>query len=231
MLFIISVSLGILILFSINFFIIMELDSKTKKKKIYIPLKKILELVIKRVKSLDIHVPLSRIARMDLAGEFSDPSLEPLKKQVYKYLRIANKYREVYFEAMKKSKILFDTEMTKDGSFAPGIKQYDSLKIQLFEALLKTDGKVWITSYDQYLPTIREHADKRLKEPRNGQKMYKSLKLKIIKDLKEIRRLQILTIKKSKAFRKDLNQAIKNPELAWGEWLGQGQESARDKSN
>jgi hypothetical protein len=199
-------------------FIIMDIDPKIKKKKVYIPLKKILELVIKRVRALDIQVPLSHIARMDLAGEFQDESLKPLKKQVYNYLRTANKYRQIYFESMKKSKLVFDTEMTKDGSFAPGLKQYESLKNQLFDELLKTDGKVWVTSYDQYLPTIREHADKRSKEPRSGQRMFKSLRAKIIKDLKEIKRLQVLTIKKSKTFKKDLDQAIKNPQLTWGEW-------------
>ena len=36
--------------------------------------------------------------------------------------------------------------------------------------------------------------------------------------LKEIKKLQIKTIKKSKSFQKDLDKAMKNPELGWREW-------------
>ncbi len=194
------------------------MDFKTKKKEIYIPLKKILEIVIKRVKDLDIHVPLAHIARMDIAGTFQDESLSGLKKDIYSYFRIANKYKHVYFEALKKSKVVFDSEMTKEGSFAPGFKLYDSLKNQLFEALLKTDGKVWIASYDQYLPTIREHADKRSKHPKDGKEMFNLFVTTFEKDLQEIKRLQESTIKKSKLFIRDLNQAMKHPEMDWGAW-------------
>ena len=206
-----------------NFLIIMDVDFKTRKKEIYIPLKKVLDLIIKRVKDLDIHVPLSRIARMDLAGKFDDESLEPLKNYIYDYLNIANKYRRIYFEYLKKTKMVFDQEMTNEGSFAPGLKQYDSLKNQLFEELLKSDGKVWIRSYDQYLPTIREHADKRSKNPKDGQKMFNSLKTKFNSELKDLKKSQLLTLKKSKKFQKDLRLALKNPELGWGEWSDQEQ--------
>ncbi len=199
--------------------IIMEMDPKTKKKEIYIPLKKTLEIIIKRLKELDIHIPLARIAKMDIAMMFNDESLGELQKYVHEYLHVVNDYRKVYFEYIKKSKIVFDREMTKDGSFAPGVKQYDSLKIQLSDYLLKTEGKVWITSYDQYLPTIREHSDKRSKNPKNGKKMFETLKSKFNKDLKEIKRLQSLALKKSKSFQKDLDIAIRNPQLAWNEWL------------
>jgi hypothetical protein len=196
----------------------MDVDFKKRKKEVYVPLKKTLDLIIKRVKDLDIHVPLSYIARMDLAGRFQDETTKPMRKYVYKYLGVANKYRSIYFEFLKKSKTIFDREMAKDGSFAPGVKQYDSLKNQLPEALLKTNGKVWVTSYDQYLPTIREHAEKHSSKPRIGQSMYKALKLKFKKDLTEIKRLQALTIKRSKLFQKELNLAINNPDLVWGEW-------------
>ena len=111
-----------------SIFILMELDFKTKKKEIYIPLKKNLELIIKRLKELDIHVPLARISRMELAGKFNDESLDSLRKYIHGYLHVTNNYRKVYFEFIKKIKIVFDREMTKDGSFAPGLKQYDSLK-------------------------------------------------------------------------------------------------------
>ncbi|MFW9878234.1 MAG: hypothetical protein ACFFG0_34570 [Candidatus Thorarchaeota archaeon] len=205
--------------FELSNSIVLEIDFNMKKKKIYIPLKKILDLVIKRVKDLDIHVPLSRIARMDLSGMFEDETLAGLRKYIYEYLKLANEYRKVYFEFIKKNKVEFDREMTKDGSFAPGIKQYDSLKNQLGEALLKTNGKVWITSYDQYLPTIREHSDKRKKEPRTGNQMFEQLQKKFKNDLKDIKKSQMKTIKKSKSFQKDLDMAVKNPELGWREWV------------
>jgi hypothetical protein len=196
-----------------------ELDFKTLKKEIYIPLKKILELVIKRIKTLDLNIPIVKIARMDLEGKFQNESLEPLRKTIHDYLKIANNYRSVYFEYMKKTKTYFDKEMNTDGSFAPGLKQYNSLKILLSEALLKNDNKAWIMSYDQYLPTIREHANKRSKHPRSGKKMFEVLKSKCEKDLKEIRKFQKLTIQISKLFIKDLDYAMKNPELSWQEWL------------
>jgi hypothetical protein len=191
---------------------------KTKKKEIYIPLKKTIELVIKRVRELDIHMPLSYMAKMDMAGRFSEESLQPLREDVYDYLKVANTYRKIYFEYLKNSKLTFDRFMSKNGSFAPGVKQYESLKNQISESLLKSDGKVWITSYDQYLPTILQHAEKRTKEPRNGKKMYKLLTQKFDKDVMEIKRYQILTLKKSKTLLKELDLAMKNPELGWGEW-------------
>jgi len=197
----------------------MELDHKTKKKEIYIPLKKIVEMVIKRLKTLDLEIPIAHIARMDLTGKFQDESLKSLRQTIYDYLRLANNYRKVYFVFMKTTQPAFDTEMKLDGSYAPSLKQYNSLRIQLAEALLRTDGKVWIISYDQYLPTIREHADKCSKHPRAGQAMFNHLKTKFEKDLKEIKRLQKLTMQLSKLFLKDLDMAIKNPDLNWQEWL------------
>jgi hypothetical protein len=197
----------------------MEMDAKTKKNEIYIPLKKILELVIKRLKTLDLEIPIAQIARMDIAGDFQDETLEELRKTIHDYLKVANNYRRVYFEFTKNSKTVFDREMNKDGSFAPGLKQYNSIKNQLSEALIKTDGKAWIRSYDQYLPTIREHASKHSKRPRSGKRMFDELKTIFKKDLKEIEKLQKLTTQVSKLFLKDLDYAIKNPELNWQEWL------------
>jgi hypothetical protein len=202
----------------------MEMDPKTKKKEVYIPLRKSTEIIMKRVKSLDIHLPLARLIRMDLAGEFQDPTLEPLRTYLYKYLKVANQYRKLYFEYLKKTKIVFDREMTKDGSFAPGFKQYDSLKNQLAETLLKKQRKVWIISYDQYLPTIREHSEKHSKDPRSGQEMYDSLNNIFNKDLKEIKRFQLKTLKRTKEFHKELGIALKNPEVIWGEWHEPGAE-------
>ena len=176
----------------------MGIDPKTLKKEIYIPIKQTLELVIKRLKDLELNVPIAQIARMDLAGKFQNESLEEFKKTVYDYLRVANKYRSLYFEYTKKTKSVFDSEMTKDGSFAPGLKEYTSVKNQLSEALMKTDGSAWIMSYDQYLPTIREHSSKRSKNPKSGKKMFNDLNSKFAKQIEEIKKLQKLTIQISK---------------------------------
>ncbi len=206
----------------------MEMDFKTKKKEIYIPVKRIVKDVIKNLRDLEINIPIVKIARMDIAGTFKDDSLTDFKKTVYDYLKITNQYRKSYFEFMKKTKTVFDQEMTKEGSFASGLKQYDSLKNQLYEAILKTDGKAWILSYDQYLPTIREHASKRSKHPRVGKKMFNEIKLIFKKEIKSIIELQKLSIQLSKLFLKDLDFAIKNPDLNWQEWLMDGKSS---KSN
>ena len=199
----------------------MEPNLKRRKKEIYLPLKAIVSEVIKHLKGLDLNIPIGQIARMDLAGKFQDDtdSMELMKKTIYDYLHLANKYRSVYFEFLKKTKLIFDREMNKDGSFAPGLKQYNSVQNQLYESLLKTDGKAWILSYDQYLPTIRQHASKRTSKPRSGKAMYNFMKKKFEPDLKEIKNLQKITIQISKLFIKDLDYAIKNPELNWQEWL------------
>ena len=198
---------------------LMEIEFKTKKKEIYIPLKKILETVIKRLKEFDIHVPIGYVGRMDLNGRFQDESLVYLRKYIYEYLKLTNKFKSAYFNYMKKTKVVFDSEMTKDGSFAPGFKQYDSLKNQLSESLLKTDGKAWIMSYDQYLPTIREHSNKRSKHPRAGKVIYKNLNSRFDKQLKEIKKLQKIALQKSRAFYKNLSFAMKNPDFDWEELI------------
>lgn len=199
--------------------IIMEMDFKTKKKTIYLPLKKIIKEIMKGLKALDLNIPLAQIARMEIAGKYDDESLSAFRKTVIDYLQTVNKYRYAYFEMMKKTETIFDREMTKDGSFAPGLKQYDSLKTQFFEAILKSDGKAWIMSYNQYLPTIREHASKRSKKPRSGKKMYADVKLIFKKDLKQIKDMRKLSFQLSKLFLKDINFALKNPEMEWQEWL------------
>jgi hypothetical protein len=208
-----------MIKFYCNSGIDMAMDFKTKKKEIYIPVKKIVKNVIKDLRETDIHISIGKIARMDIAGMFQEDSLTDFRKTIYDYLKLVNQYRSLYFEFMKKTKTVFDQEMTIDGSFAPGLKQYDSLKNQLYEALLKTDGKAWILSYDQYLPTIREHASKRSKHPRLGKKMLNEIKSIFEKDLKNIKELQKLSIQLSKLFLKDLDYAIKNPDLDWQQWL------------
>ena len=96
-----------------------ELDFKTKKKDIYLPLKETLELIIKRLNELDIHLPLAQIVRLDFADRFNHESIVPLRKLIYEYLKVANKYRQIYFDYMKNTKVVFDKEMNKDGSFAP----------------------------------------------------------------------------------------------------------------
>jgi len=209
------------LIFIINnsIFILMDIEFKTTKKEIYIPLKKILETVIKRLKEFDIHVPLGHIGRMDLNGRFQDESLVHLRKYIYDYLKLTNKFKSSYFNYMKKTKVAFDSEMAKDGSFAPGFKQYDSLKNQLSDSLLKTDGKVWIMSYDQYLPTIREHSNKRSKHPRAGKEIYKNLNSRFDKQLKEINKLQKIALQKSRAFHKNLGLAMKNPNFDWQELI------------
>lgn len=208
------------LIFIINnsIFILMDIEFKTTKKEIYIPLKKILETTIKRLKEFDIHVPIGHIGRMDLNGRFQDESLVHLRKYIYGYLKMTNKFKSVYFNYMKKTKVAFDSEMTKDGSFAPGFKQYDSLKNQLSDSLLRTDGKAWIMSYDQYLPTIREHSNKR-KHPRAGKEMYKNLNSRFNKQLKEINKLQNIALRKSRAFYKNLGLAMKNPKFDWQELI------------
>jgi hypothetical protein len=197
----------------------MEMDFKTKKKKIYIPIKKTIKEIMKGLKLLELQIPIARLARMELAGLFLDESLTEFKKTFNDYLRVVQKYRQLNFDFMNKTKIVFDREMTKDGSFAPGLKQYNSVKNQVYESILKTDGKAWVLSYDQYLPTIRDHADKRSKKPRNGKQMYGDLKVLFKDDLKNIIEMQKLSYQISKLFLNDINYAQKHPELSWQEWL------------
>jgi hypothetical protein len=197
----------------------MVMDNKTKKKKIFIPIKKVIKETMKALKDLELDVPISQLARMDIAGMFDDESLEMFKNTVYDYMKVVNKYRQLYFDFMKKTKTTFDSEMSKDGSFAPGIKQYNSIRNQVFEAILKGGGKAWVLSYDQYLPTIREHANKRSKKPRSGKKMYSDIKQIFKNDIKNIKEMQKLSFQISKLFFSDINYWIKHPDSEWQEWL------------
>ena len=45
------------------------------------------------------------------------------------------------------------------------------------------------------------------------------IKSQFKKNIKEISELQKITIQISKLFLKDINMAIKNPDLSWQEWL------------
>jgi hypothetical protein len=195
------------------------MDFKTKKKEIYVPLKKILKEIMKGLKAMDLHIPIAQIARMDVGGAFTDQSLKEFRKTVLDYMEVVNKYRHLYFDFMLNTKKAFDREMTKDGSFAPGLKQYISIQNQIFEALILSNGDAWIMSYDQYLPTIRQHSNKRSKKPRNGKKMYKDLLTFFDTDIKGIKDMQKLSFQISKLFVQDINLAIKNPEQNWQEWL------------
>ena len=177
-------------------------DTIENDDNVFIELLEIMESVIARLKGLDLDIPIYKIARMDLKHRFALPFPEPLKKDIYRFLRSANKYRRVHFNLKKYAEKVFDKEMKKDGSYGPQTREYKSLKIQLFKALLgglrRGESKAWIRSYDSYITEIRAHSQKGAVEPRNGMEFYKSCRAKTKNRLTAIKKRQRSLIDEAK---------------------------------
>ena len=196
----------------------LKLRQKKDAKKIYRPLLKIMKNVIDGIGRLERDIPIHKIARMDIDGIFSKKRHEKMRRAVLGYLKKTNTYRRTVWEFQKDTKKHFDQEMLKNGSSAPGLNEYESLRNQLPGAILDENGKVWSMSFDTYLPKIIEHSPKKKGTPMKGSEMFSIMNKKSKKSLGKLKKIQVKLVVEGHDLVENLKIAMKSPGTEWLEW-------------
>ena len=199
----------------------LQAQRKTDEKKLYRPLIKIMKEVIDRLGKLELDVPIYKIARMEIAGIFSQKRHVRMRKSILNFLKRTNKYRKMYWEFQKSTKMTFNKEMQKTGSYAPGLKEYESLRTQLYKSILDENSNVWVLSYNNYLPTIREHSTKKGRKPQNGTGLFAAVDTKLKRSMRQIKKKQVQLVIEAQDLLEDLETSMKNPEKQWRIWREQ----------
>lgn len=114
--------------------------------------------VLKKIKNMDRHLNLSRIAWMEMRGEFSHPDLQPFKEELFRYLKRAAAFEKRYFLLEKEIRMGFDRQMKRWGLKMTSTPEYRSLKNAIAEAVITRDGRVWAYSFDTYLPVLSSYS-------------------------------------------------------------------------
>lgn len=207
------------------------------KSRLYVPIYKIMNAIIKRLEAFDLDVPIYKIAWMEVRGNFTAKRHQRFRKDLMNFLTDSNEYRKIYWNLIKLARRQFDVEMKKDGSFAPDIREYESLKNEIPFVLIKGKRKIWIESYDSYLPKIRERSEKRKKKPRNGHNMYRTIYTDLRDAIRTLKSQRSLSIEHAKMLRKFLSMAKSNPLKPWeqltkrSEYDKKGQNGRSSKSD
>jgi len=194
---------------------------KKNRKEVFKPLEKHLRKVIKALKKHDLNIPLSHIAWRDIHGDFSAPHLKAFRSDLFIFLGAVQDYKKSLWVFHKETSALFEKEMKEEGSYPSQQKEFKSLKIELPNALLE-DPKIWIISYDSYLPRIRETSSKKDPNPSIGKEMFAKLKNGMSSKTREVKGLQKKAVKVTKDFNDDLKRASKKRYGKWGEWRSDG---------
>jgi hypothetical protein len=185
------------------------------KKNLYRPLYKLMGKVIKQIKKIELDVPIYKIAWMEVRGNFLAKRHNKFRADVINFLRVSNEYRKIYWNLIKLSRRKFDVEMKKDGSCAPGVKEYESLKNEIPHAIIKTGKKVWIHSYDDYLPKIRQRSEKIKKKPRDGKRMHYAIQQDLKDVLNTLKAQQKEALEFARQFRNQLELVKNEPKRRW----------------
>ncbi|UCH88208.1 MAG: hypothetical protein JSV49_08055 [Thermoplasmata archaeon] len=193
-------------------------QAEADKKNLYIPLYKIMGKIIKRLKKLELEVPIYKIAWMEVHGNFLEKRHKKFRSEIMDFLQVSNEYRRIYWNIIKLARRKFEVEMIKDGSYAPGIKEYESLKNEIPFAILKRKKTVWIEGYNSYLPKIRERSKKKDKKPRNGKQMYRAVFMELGNVLATLKTQQSESIEYAIKIRKGLELMRNQPDRPWGHW-------------
>jgi len=192
---------------------------KDTKKELYDPLYSIMGDVVKQMKNIELDIPIAKIAWMEVRGKFLGRKNSALRADTMDFLKVANEYRRIYWNIIKLARRKFEVEMIKDGSYAPDVREYESLKNEIPFVFLKGNKQLWISSYDDYLPKIRERSTKHKKKPRKGATMYRA----IYSEIKEVRNTFKLQHKEvleyARKYRRRLKNARTTPDKKYEYWL------------
>lgn len=188
------------------------------RKGIYQPVYRTITKVIKRLEELDMDIPIYKLAWMEVRGQFLEKRHQKFRQDLMDFLRVSNEYRRIYWNLIKLARRKFEVEMIEDGSFAPDNREYESLKNEIPQVIIKGNKDLWISSYNDYLPRIRERSLKKKRKPRDGAKIYRAIQ----KDLKKVKDTLMSQQKESLDFARELKSGLKkmkdSPGKPWGFW-------------
>ncbi|OYT45743.1 hypothetical protein B6U90_02585 [Thermoplasmatales archaeon ex4484_6] len=130
---------------------------------------------IKVLSDLSRDPPIVEIANLERKGAFETNGLRSLGREVLAVASRMNEYRRRYWKMELLIKQAFMDMMRKRG-FLPGTsREIESLKNALPGSLIKGDDRIWVYSFDHYLPDIAQGVGRPVTEAPSGKEVWDEL--------------------------------------------------------
>jgi hypothetical protein len=105
---------------------------------------------------LERDVPITSVASMEMNNVFAESGLEEVGRESLRVAKRLNEYKKKYWKLEMLIRQHFIDILKKRGYLPGRSLEVESLAGALPEALIKGDERIWIYSYDHYLPKIAE---------------------------------------------------------------------------
>ncbi len=188
-----------------------ELLRKHVMENVLEPMKDLMPRIIKGLRELNIHFPIQKIAYMELRRHLAIPELAGLRDELLRYLEKGYRFKKYYWKFIQRSYKMFDREMKRDGSCAPGYKYYQTLRIDMYLALFGREGEVWGSRYDSYIEKIRARSGGKGDAPRTGAELLGDIGGLMEKPVNAIKKQQRLLLRDTIRMRKRILALIEDP--------------------
>ena len=182
------------------------------RENVLVPLMKMMPRVIKGLKEFNIHFPIQKIAYLEMHGDLVVEGLEGFREELLAYLEGGYRFKKYYWEFIQRSYKLFDREMKKDGSFIPGYKYYQALRIDMYLALFGQEGETWCARFDDYIGKIRERAGGSEPAPRTGREFLNDGGSLMEIPVRKIKQRQKKLLKKSRIMNRRVKELYRDAE-------------------
>jgi len=191
-----------------------EPDPETHfRKRVLEPLGELIPRVMEGLKELNIHFPIQKIAYLEIQGDLAPEELKEFREELLEYLEKGYRFKKFYWKFIQRTYALFDKEMKGDGSFIPGFKYYQALKIDMYLALFGREGKAWCARFDSYIPKIREKVGNPEPSPRTGEQFLAALTELMETPIKKIKKQQRMLLTSTRELRKRITELRKDPSI------------------
>jgi len=189
-----------------------EPDPETHiRKRVLAPIEELVPKVIEGLQEFNIHFPIQKIAYLEIKGDLAREGLEEFREELLEYLEKCYRFKKFYWKFIQRTYALFDKEMKKDGSFIPGFKYYQALKIDLYLALFGLEGKTWSARFDSYSPKIREKVGNTEPPPRTGERFLTELRELMETPVKRIKKQQKMLLASTRELKIRINELRRDP--------------------
>ena len=127
---------------------------------------------VEKISKLERDVPITSIASMEMNNVFAESGIEDVGRESLRVGKRLNEYKKKYWKLEMLIRQHF-LDILKKRGYLPGRSlEVESLAGALPEALIKGDERIWIYSYDHYLPKIAESVGRDVSGAPNGNEVW-----------------------------------------------------------
>ena len=181
------------------------------RKRVLRPLGKLMPRVLVELEEFNIHFPIQKVAYLEIQGDLAPEWLREFREELLKYLEKGYRFKKFYWKFIQRTYALFDKEMKRDGSFAPGFKYYQALKIDLYLALFRPGRKEWSARFDSYIEKIRNKVGNPRPPPRTGEQFLTDLSELMETPVAKIRKQQRKLLASTRKLQKRMKEIDSDP--------------------